>query len=176
VEGDSGAGFVVPSAPWWVLVDHSDTILALSGDLCFVLLSSPCSSESEEYGSVTLAATAPFDGCGMLFRGVDWLIPLYCRQVLITASRAAVLITAVLRCSFTSADSPATDSSSSSLKLDGSQLAKVRSVKSLSRTRSMANAAMLSTKVSRAILNVVSSVQRRHVSPRTYLVVRFRTV
>jgi hypothetical protein len=58
---------------------------------------------------------------------------------------------AVARYSLISANSTATASSSSSLKLEGSQLEKTRLGKSLNRTRSMASVATLSTKVSKAI-------------------------
>ena len=109
------------------------------------------SSSSDVSGPVTPVDEELLDCTGTLFWGVDWLMPLYCRQVAITASRAAILCTALFRCSLTSADSPATDSSCSSVRLDGSQFANIRSVKSLSSTRSIARAAILSTNVSRAI-------------------------
>jgi len=87
----------------------------------------------------------------MTFCGVDWLVHLYCLHVLITASRAAARCIAFARCSLVSADSPATASSSSSLRLEGSQLEKTKLGKSLKRTRSMARVATLSMNVSKAI-------------------------
>lgn len=85
------------------------------------------------------------------FCGVDWLVHLYCLHVLITATRAAARCMAFARCSLISADSPATASSSSSLRLEGSQLENTKLGKSIRRTRSTASVATLSTKVSKAI-------------------------
>jgi len=92
-----------------------------------------------------------FEGLRVAFCGVDWLMHLYFLHVLITASRAAARCIAFVRCSLISADSPATASSSSSLRLEGSQLEKTRLGKSLKRTRSIASVATLSMKVSKAI-------------------------
>lgn len=89
---------------------------------------------------------------GMPFLRVEWLTPLYCRQVLMAASRTATLWAALVRCSLNFMDSSARNFNSSSLKLDGSQCAKATSSRSLRSTRSMARAEMLSTNfVSRAI-------------------------
>ena len=85
------------------------------------------------------------------FCGVDWRVHLYCLHVLITATRAAARCMAFARCSLISADSPATASSSSSLRLEGSQLENTKLGKSIRRTRSTASVATLSTKVSKAI-------------------------
>ena len=122
---------------------RSDASGVLGGESVMVVLSTTVSAASD--------LSWLSEELDMPFCGVGWLVHLYCRLVLITASRAAARCMAVARCSLISANSTATASSSSSLKLEGSQLEKTRLGKSLNRTRSIASVATLSTKVSKAI-------------------------
>lgn len=88
---------------------------------------------------------------GLVLLGVDWLMPLYCQHVRTTVSSAAARRDGLTRCSFIASGPPATGSSCSSVKLEGSQLCRTKSVMSRSSTRSTASVAILSVKVSRAL-------------------------
>jgi hypothetical protein len=88
-------------------------------------------------------------GVGVAFWGVERLVPLYCLQVWSTDSRAAIVWMTLARCSLTSSDSPATASSCSLLRLEGSQLDGIRSGRSRRITRSIASVAIVSMDVFR---------------------------
>ena len=115
-------GMDVPKGPFMAIASAS-SIGRPSDDsdaFDFTSLSLP----PDENDCATLAGTE-LGRVGMTFLGVGWLAPLYFRQVLMVASRAATLWTALVRCSLTYMDSPAGNSSSSCSKVCENHIIKI---------------------------------------------------